>query len=98
MIITRDESKYEINGFIHLSELATLYFPDYSTNDLAVRNLRLAIKKNEILSKELEKTGFTPKTIRLTPKQQEVFLEVLGPPKKTVDLSAKRKTDQDQSS
>ncbi len=98
MIIIKEESKYEINGFIHLSELATLYFPNYSTNELAVRNLRHAIKKNEILLNELQKTGFTPKTIRLTPKQQEIFLEVLGPPKKTVDLSAKHETEQDQSS
>jgi len=61
------------------SELAHRYCPDL-TSKSALKTLREWIKKHPTLGKELEETGYNPKSRRFTPLQVELIYARLGTP------------------
>ena len=61
------------------SELAHRYCPD-QTLDSALKSLREWIKNHPTLSKELEETGYNPKSKRFTPLQVNLIYMRLGVP------------------
>ena len=86
---------YSINGFKHLSELAMEYFPELSGPSAASKKMRACIKANVALNEQMSLTGFTDKTIDISPKMQITLYNHWGPPRISVPLDDRRTDEND---
>lgn len=86
---------YSINGFKHLSELAMEYFPELSGPSAASKKMRACIKANVALNEQMSLTGFTDKTIDISPKMQITLYNHWGPPRISVPLDGRRTDEND---
>ena len=78
MAISFKENECKIIGYTHISDIASLFYPDTADKRQAVRKLRRVISKNEILMTQLKRTGHKLKDEDLSPRQQKIIINNLG--------------------
>ncbi|MEL5896018.1 DUF4248 domain-containing protein [Bacteroides sp. GD17] len=69
-----------LEGCHHITDVAVVYFPNYSYTTSAVKAMRRTITEHALLLQELTAEGYTPKTLHLTPKQIDVIVRFWGMP------------------
>lgn len=67
-------------GFIRVSDLAVLYFANYSRPDAAVRMFRKRIRASKNLYDKLLATDYDEKETYIVPKHIKLIVEAFGSP------------------
>ncbi|WP_287621516.1 DUF4248 domain-containing protein [Parabacteroides sp.] len=74
-----DNSTFRIRPYSK-RELARLYFPNTPSDDSAVANFRLWIRRNNEVMEKLQAAGYRSHSKIFTPKQVRILVETFGEP------------------
>ena len=75
-----------IEGFTYMSDFAMLYYPKSVESRNAIRKFKEEISKIPSLMESLKKNGYGPRKDVLTPIQQQLIIERIGPPSISINL------------
>lgn len=81
-----NEQKWPPAGFMRVSEVAVAYFPLIKHTTAAMRRFRQELEHTPGMMEELQKLGYTPHAIELSPRQIGIVARYWGMPAEVTAL------------